>query len=133
MRRAHGSGGFTPVASVKLCAVRRLSRKEHGVVDYTVAVLELALPAMLGAGSAARRLLRLSGANAALLGALTKHELGVVKLVPMRAHLALDGAFAAVFLAAPLMLRDEPGRVRLALAALGASGALIATFTDPDA
>ena len=112
--------------------MRRLSTKEHGLVDYGVAALELVLPRVLGAGKSASRLLRLSGANAALLGALTKQELGIVKLVPMRAHLALDGAFAATFLAAPLLLRDESRRVRGALALLGLSGAAAAALTDPD-
>ena len=112
--------------------MRRLTTKEHGLVDYGVAALELALPTVLGAGEAARRLLHVSGANAALLGAVTAHELGVVKLLPMRAHLALDGLFAATFLAAPFALRDEPRRVRVALGALGLSGALAAALTDPD-
>ena len=112
--------------------MRRLSSREHGFVDYGVAVVELALPRLLGAGSGARRLLRFSGANAALLGAVTQHDLGVVKVLPMRAHLALDAAFAAVFLAAPFILDDESRRVRVALAALGASGALTAAVTDPD-
>ena len=112
--------------------MRRLTPREHGVVDYAVAALELTLPALIGARSGASRLLRLSGANAALLGAVTKQPLGVVKLLPMRAHLAVDAVFAAVFLAAPLALRSEPARVRVTLAALGASGALTAALTDPE-
>ena len=112
--------------------MRPLSSKQHGFVDYGVAAVELLLPRFLGAGATGRRLLKFSGMNAALLGGVTQHDLGLIKVVPMRVHLALDGAFAAVFLGAALFLRSEPPRVRAALAALGASGALAAALTDPD-
>ncbi len=112
--------------------MKRLSRRQHGFIDYGVGALELFLPRLLAPGPAAGRLLRVSGLNAVLLGAVTRHELGVVKLLPMRAHLALDGVFATVFLAAPFVLRDERPRVRGALAALGSTGALAALLTDPD-
>jgi hypothetical protein len=112
--------------------VRRLSKKEHGFVDYGVAVLETALSVALRPGTPGRILLRFSGANAALVGAVTDQPLGLVKLLPMRVHLALDAGFAAVFLGAAALLRGEPARVRVALSALGASGAAAAALTDPD-
>ena len=112
--------------------VRAISRKEHAVVDYATAATELVLPHLLPASSGARRLLRFSGANAGVLGALTKHELGLVKLVPMRLHLALDGLLATTFLGAATLMRDEKPAVRGALAALGVTGALAAALTDPD-
>ena len=49
----------------------------------------------------------------------------------MRAHLVLDGVFAAVFLAAPFLLEEESRPVRIALAALGVSGASTAALTTP--
>ena len=112
--------------------MRPISRKQHAVVDYATAATELVLPHLLPASSSARQLLRFSGLNAGVLGALTKHELGVVKLVPMRLHLALDGVFAATFLAAAALMSDEPPAVRATLAALGVTGAAAAFLTDPD-
>ena len=112
--------------------MKPISRKQHAFVDYVVGALEVALPAMLPAGTGASRLLRLSGGNAMLLGALTRHELGLVKVLPMRAHLALDGVFAATFLAAAAFLGDEEPSVRATLGALGATGAAVALLTDPD-
>ena len=109
-----------------------ISRKQHAFVDFASAAVELALPRVLDAGPAARRLLTFSGTNAALLGLLTRHELGLIKLVPMRAHLALDGVFAAGFLAAPWFLDDEDAEVRAAIVALGVLGGLAALLTDPD-
>ena len=112
--------------------MRPISRKQHAVVDYVTAATELALPRLLPAGSGARGLLRFSGANAAALGALTRHELGLVKLVPMRVHLVLDGLFAATFLGAAAVMSEEKRSVRATLALLGVTGALAAALTDPD-
>ena len=111
---------------------RPLSRRQHALADFGFAAVEIALPFVLGASPKARRLLVGSGLNAALLGAITKHELALVKLVPMRAHLALDGVFAATFLAAPLLLDEDDATTRVAVAALGASGAAVAALTNPD-
>ena len=80
----------------------------------------------------ARLLLTLSAANAAAVGALTRHELGVVKLIPMRVHLALDAGFAALALGAAALLRGERAGVRGAIAALGFAGAAVTALTDPD-
>ena len=112
--------------------MRPISRKQHAVLDYLSSVTEFVLPRVLPAKSGARTLLRLSAANAAALGALTRHELGLVKLVPMRTHLMLDGAMAATFLGASAYLSDEEASVRGALAGLGALGALAALLTNPD-
>ena len=112
--------------------MRPISRKQHAILDYLSAATEFALPQLLPAKSGARRLLRLSAANAAALGAVTRHELGLVKLVPMRVHLALDGAMAALFLGASAFMADEEPAVRRALAGLGVAGALAAILTDPN-
>ena len=112
--------------------MRRLSRKQHAAADYLSAAVELALPRVLPMGSGARRLLTFSGLNAATLGALTRHELGLLRIVPMRVHLALDGGIAAAFLAAPAFLKDEDRSVRAVVGGLGAVGGLVALLTDPD-
>jgi hypothetical protein len=94
---------------------RPISRTQHGLVDYAVAALEGVLARTLPASRRVQRLLAL------------------VKVLPMRAHLALDGVFAAAFLAAPLLGdEDDPASVRVALAVLGAVGAATALLTDPD-
>ena len=112
---------------------RPISRTGHGIVDYTVAAIEGALARTLPASPGVQRLLGLSAANALLLALLTRYELGLVKVLPMRAHLVLDGIFAATFLAAPLAADEhDPRSVRVALAALGAAGAATALLTDPD-
>jgi hypothetical protein len=112
--------------------VRPISRKQHALAGYLFAAGEAALPYVLEMGAAPRRLLRASALNGLLLSALTRYELGLVKLVPLRAHLAADGAVAALVLGAAGFLGEEPPRVRAVLAALGLSGGLVAALTDPD-
>jgi hypothetical protein len=110
---------------------RPISRKQHGFVDYSVAALELCLMRVLAPKPTTRLLLGASGVNAAVLAGLTKYELGIAKLIPMRLHLALDGVFAATFVGAAAFVRDRAA-VRATLAALGATGATAAALTDPD-
>ena len=72
-----------------------ITTRLHGVLDYLTGGLLLVAPRLLGlGGTGAGRLLRLAGASHAGYSVLTDYELGAVKLVPMRTHLALDAAGA---------------------------------------
>ncbi len=112
--------------------MRPISRRQHGVADYLFAVGELALPQFVAMSAASRWLLRASGLNGALVGVLTQYEFGLVKVIPMRAHLAFDGAFAALVAGAATLLRGERPAVRGVLAGLAVAGGLVAALTDPD-
>ena len=72
----------------------------HGVLDYATGSALLAAPELLRLKDAPPAALvpRLAGAGAVAYSLLTDYELGLVKLVPMRAHLALD-ALSGAFLA----------------------------------
>ena len=63
------------------------------------------------------------------MGMLTRYEHGVVKVLPMKAHLALDLVVDAVFLAAPAVLRDDDRRLTRSMVALGALGTAVALLT----
>src|SRR4051812_45555668 len=68
-----------------------ISSRLHGILDYTTGATLIAAPAALGlGGTAAGRILRGAGAGHAGYAALTRYELGVVKVIPYRAHLAMD-------------------------------------------
>jgi hypothetical protein len=122
---------FTRLAGWNRGVVKLLGRRAHGFVDYGTAAVELALAAALPAKRRTKLLLVISAVNAAALGALTKYELGLVRVVPMRVHLALDGLFAASFVLAAATFDEQPP-ARAALAGLGAVGACVAAVTDPD-
>src|SRR5919199_447089 len=73
----------------------------HGVVDYSAgAFLLTAFPKLTGIeGTRSAQQVRISAAIHTGYSTLTRYPLGIVKLIPFRAHLALD-ALGAVALAA---------------------------------
>jgi len=77
----------------------------HGVTDYSVgALLVSVLPKVVGVeGTRAARQIRTSGAFHAAYSTLTDYPLGVAKLLPFKAHLALDAAGALAIAATPFV------------------------------
>jgi|SRR3954471_20573051 hypothetical protein len=77
----------------------------HGVVDYSAGTaLTTFLPRALGVqGTRAGRQIRTSGAVHAAYSMMTDYPLGVVKLVPYQAHLALDALGALALAATPFV------------------------------
>ena len=77
----------------------------HGVVDYTAgATLLTVLPKAAGiAGTRSARQIRTAGAFHAAYSTITDYPLGVVKLLPFRAHLALDALGALALAATPFV------------------------------
>ncbi|HEU4658380.1 MAG TPA: hypothetical protein VFR97_12680 [Capillimicrobium sp.] len=85
----------------------------HGVVDYTAgAMLLTVFPKAAGiAGTRSARQVRTSAAIHAGYSMLTRYPLGVVKVLPFRAHLALDAVGALALAATPFVtgqFRDGP-------------------------
>ena len=77
----------------------------HGMTDYQVgAVLMTVLPRLAGVeGTPAARQIRISGAAHAGYSLLTDYPLGVVKVIPYKAHLALDAIGALAIAATPFV------------------------------
>jgi hypothetical protein len=96
-----------------------ISTKTHGFLDYLTAGAMLTLPRAMGWGQTVTRLL--TGAAVGTIGysLLTRYELGLVKVLPMRAHLTLDALSGAMLCAAPLLLPDEESEVKAALVGMG--------------
>ena len=86
--------------------MRVISTRAHGVIDYLSGGLLLSAPSLLGLTEvpASARVFRLAGGGAALYSLLTDYELGAVKALPMKAHLALDAAGGALLAASPWVL-----------------------------
>lgn len=115
--------------------MRVLPTRVHGVVDYVWGALLLALPLLLGAPLASSEgwIALVFGAGAILYSALTRYELGLVPVIPMPVHLALD-AVAGLVLAAAAFLLVDGGPARAVLAAFGvfAVCASLVTRTSPE-
>jgi hypothetical protein len=91
----------------------------HGFLDFMTAGLLVTLPRALGWGTCATRLLDASAASTVAYSVFTRYEMGAVKALPMKAHLALDAIQGGVLLGAAALLEDEDPDVRGTLAALG--------------
>jgi hypothetical protein len=77
----------------------------HGVVDYTAGTLLMTVvPRLAGtAGTRSARQIRTAGAFHAGYSALTDYPLGAAKLIPYKAHLALDAVGALALAATPFV------------------------------
>jgi hypothetical protein len=77
----------------------------HGATDYTAgATLLTVFPRLAGiSGTRAARQIRVAGAIHAGYSTITDYPLGVVKIVPYRAHLALDALGALALAATPFV------------------------------
>jgi hypothetical protein len=91
----------------------------HSLLDFMTAGLLVTLPRALGWGTCATRLLDASAASTVAYSVFTRYEMGAVKALPMKAHLALDAIQGGVLLGAAALMEDEDPDVRATLAALG--------------
>ena len=84
-----------------------ISTKAHGFLDYLTVATFLTLPRVMGWSRGLTQGMTMLGLGKLGYTLFTKHELGVVKKLPMQAHLALDAAGGAALCAMPMLLGDE--------------------------
>ena len=90
--------------------MRFVTKTIHAYLDYPVAVALIGLPFILGLGDSHPLALWLSvatGVAAFGLTALTDHHLGLIRVLPYKLHLTVDGLVGATFLLAPTVLGFE--------------------------
>ena len=109
---------------------RPISTQTHGIIDYTWAASAAAVCETLAGAPRIKSLLR--GASGAATGssAMTNYEAGIVRVMPMKGHLALDVAMCAMLLAAPLFVPAAERRYAAIPIAFGAVGLLTALLTQ---
>lgn len=111
---------------------RVISTRTHGAIDYAWASLAAGAPTMIDASSTTARIVRNAGAATGLMSMMTNYEAGVVRLMPMRVHLALDFLIGAALFLSPLMLPKGERRFALVPVTLGAVGILASVLTEKD-
>ena len=113
---------------------RILSTRAHGMIGSLVLAAGLNAPALLRLEDvpASARALRLWGAGAIALTVLTDFELGVVRVLPMPAHLAIDALAGPALAAAPWLLGSARAgrRYWLPHALVGGAEFLLALITE---
>ncbi len=83
---------------------RPIDAAMHGATDYTVGTLLMtAFPKLAGVDERSARQIRIAGAAHAGYSTVTDYPLGVVKLLPYKAHLALDLLGAVALAATPFV------------------------------
>jgi hypothetical protein len=103
----------------------------HGVLDYLSSAGLFALPRMAGWDGGAKQVLTANAAGSLLYSLLTRYELGLLRLMPMSAHLTLDAASGAVLCVAGVQTdADKP--VRAALMGPGIFEITVAFLTDAE-
>jgi hypothetical protein len=106
-----------------------LSTQEHGIIDFTAVGTLIAVPRIFRWEADLTRLV--TGAAASMLGysLLTRYQMGVIKLLPMKAHLVLDGISGGMLMGLSFLLgRRRPGVIGT-LAGIGAAEIAVALLT----
>ncbi|MCX6219153.1 hypothetical protein [Spirosoma sp.] len=112
-----------------------ISRKQHGIADYSYVPLVAAAPSLLGFDDepTATRLARIISGGVLATSLLTRYELGLWKIIPFKAHLAADATVSAFSLAAPWLFGfSKNKRARNTFLAIGAFGVAVGLMTRPD-
>lgn len=83
--------------------LRFMPTRVHGMIDYATGAALLAAPQIFGFADVPASALaaRVAGGGATAYSLATDYELGVAKLLPMPAHLALDAASGVLLAASP--------------------------------
>lgn len=83
--------------------MRFVPTRIHGFLDYSIGLLLIAAPWLLGfsRGGAETWVPVLLGAGAIVYSLMTDYELGVVRRLSMRTHLMMDGLSGIVLAASP--------------------------------
>jgi hypothetical protein len=115
-------------------SLRVIPTQVHGVLDYLTGSALLAAPGLLGIKDEPRAALalRLAGAGATAYSLLTDYELGLVRLLPMPTHLALDAMSGALLASSPWLFgfATRGTRYWLPHALVGATEILAASTTS---
>jgi hypothetical protein len=83
--------------------MNRIPTRVHGVLDYAVGLLLVAAPWLFGfARNGAETWTPVAlGAGAIGYSLLTRYELGLIRVIPMTGHLALDAGSGLLLAASP--------------------------------
>ncbi len=114
-------------------SLRMIPTSVHGAIDYLTGGALLAAPKVLGLTDEPRAalVLRSAGGGALAYSLITDYELGLLRLLPMPAHLALDAASGVLVAASPWLFgfAGKGPRYWLPHVLVGATEVLAATTT----
>jgi len=110
-----------------------ISTRTHAVLDYLTIGSFLFLPRLLNFSKPVTTGMTAVGLVKLCYTLLTRHELGAYKLLPMKAHLAMDAAGGAMLCALPFMAGHEADDLETAVCAgMGAFDIAAAPLTETE-
>ena len=80
---------------------RSIGAVSHGFLDYALAILLLSAPAKVGFAGVQSKWAYIFGGTLAVMAILTRYPLGIVKVVGLRIHGAIELLIAICLIAAP--------------------------------
>lgn len=104
-----------------------ISTRTHSAIDYAWMSVAASLPK---AGDATTRLVRSAGAVAGISAMLTDYEAGMLRVLPMRVHLAFDFLMGAALVLSPLFLPGSDRRSTAVPVTLGIVACLASVLTE---
>jgi hypothetical protein len=102
------------------------------MIDYAWAAAAESLPKMMNGAVETARLVRGAGAAAGVNSMITNYEAGVVRVMPMKGHLAVDFVMCTALMLSPLFLPASERRYAFVPMALGAIGMLASLMTQTE-
>jgi Cu/Ag efflux pump CusA len=83
--------------------MKPIDTKTHGYIDYVMGILLVIAPYILNFNLSAieSKIFYVLGITAVLYSLLTRYELGLIKMIPMKVHLMLDALSVALLAASP--------------------------------
>lgn len=110
---------------------RPITTTTHGVIDYVTVGALATLPRIFKWSPGLTNLL--TGVASGILGysLITDYELSLAKVLPMKTHLALDGASALLTGAAPFIMKEPKQSAKFALIGVALFELTVSALTKP--
>src|SRR4051812_20282517 len=110
---------------------RIIPTKVHAFEDYMTSATLPVAARKLNVTPVTRRILNAVAAVAGTQSMMTDYEGGIVRVLPMRAHLMSDMVMGAGLISTAALMRRSPAVDRMMLAGLGAFSVALALLTRP--
>jgi hypothetical protein len=108
----------------------RISTRTHAFLDFATVGFALIFPRLLGASDRFAQAITNLALGKIGYALLTRHELGLLRVIPMKTHLMLDAVAGAGVCALPFLVEEENEAVIACALGLGLFDIAAAPLTD---
>lgn len=109
-----------------------IDRQTHGILDYLTVGFLFMLPRALRWNKTVTNTLTGAALGTLLYSLGTRYEMGLLRLIPFRTHLALDALNGAFFCAAPLLFRKHHKFVQATMVGIGVFELAVTIATEDE-